>query len=152
MKIVNTVKENDCCICAYAMSENINWKISKRRLRKHLKSKKNLSVSTASVRDIGIPGYTSITKGGFNTINEMFNFGTGIIFLSWGDGKGHALFWDGCKFIDNVTNSRFDKQRNLNKLLVCLDSIHLVLIKNKRGILTKIKSFISMHLVILGVL
>lgn len=146
MKIINKVKSNDCCICAYAMCEGVTWKVSKRRLRKHLKSKKILSVSSHSVRDVGISGYSVLTKGGFNTVNEMFNFGAGILFLSWGNGLAHAIFWNGYKFIDNEASGKWHNKKTLG-VLSTGESINLILRKNKRGLLLKFKSFIAMHLV-----
>lgn len=146
MKIINQVKDNDCCICAYAMCEGVSWKVSKRRLRKHLHNRKKLGVKIDSVRDIGISGYSHMIEGSFEIVNEVFDFGTGIIFLSWGNGSGHAVYWDGCKFIDHTPNGRLHNKRSLDGLLSSGEHVNMILKKDSQQLLTKLKSFISMHL------
>ena len=139
MKIVLSKKQNDCCICAYAACEGVTWKVAKRRLRKHLSSRKKLGVSSASVRDKGVNGYLALTSGSFQTLNEVFKFKSGILMLSWGDGQGHALAWNGFNLIDHKVNGRFNNQHNLNNM-VDGESVHLVLIKNKSNLKTFIFS------------
>jgi hypothetical protein len=145
MITISKVKDNDCCICAYAMCEGVSWNVSRRRLRKHLVNRKRLGVSGASVRDVGISGYSHVIKGSFKTLNEIFNFGTGIIFINWGDGTGHAVFWDGCKFIDHTQDGRLHNKRSIDGLLFDGECICMILKKDKQRLFTKLKSFISMH-------
>lgn len=143
MKPVYQVKGNDCCVCAYAMAEGIEWHQAKRRLKNVLVNRKTLGVSTALVRRLGINGYTPAPNGPFKTFNRLFNYGTGIIFIDFGNGSGHALFWDGCKFICHDKNGRFNGSKDLSEM-VPGESICLALIKKRRKLTTIIKSYLSM--------
>jgi hypothetical protein len=142
MDIVLSKKKNDCFICAYATCEGVTWKVAKRRLRKHLSSRKKLGVSGISLRDKGIKGYSALTSGSFKTLNEAFKFKSGIIMLSWGNGKGHALAWNGFKLIDHEDKGRFNNERDLNKMLEGED-VCMILVKNNSNIKTFIFSWVG---------
>ena len=143
MKPVYQVKENDCFIGAYAMAEGIEWHQAKRRLKNVLVNRKSLGVNSNLVKRFGIKGYAILAEGSFKTLNQVFNYGTGIIFISFGDGSGHALFWDGCKFVDHDENGRFNGETDLSKM-VYGESVCLVIVKKRRKLTTIIKSYLSM--------
>lgn len=142
MSIVLNKKENDCCICAYATCEGLTWKVAKRRLKKHLVSRKRLGVWSHSVRDKGISGYLVRSSGSFYTLNELFGFKKGIIFISLGGGNGHALAWDGFKLIDNEIFGRFNGKKDLEQMREG-ESVNLVLIKKNTGVIVSVFSYLS---------
>lgn len=142
MNIILNKKKNDCVICAYATCEGVSWKIAKRRLKKHLTSRKKLGVSSNSVRDRGINGYSILSTGSFTTLNKLFGFKTGVIFIAFGDGNGHALAWDGFKLIDNKSNGRFNNKTNLNEMRKG-ETVNLVMIKKKHNPIVSVFSYLA---------
>ena len=142
MKITAKEKDNDCCICAYASCEGVTWKVAKRRLRKHLTSRKKLGVNSKSIAIKGVKGYDVIKSGSAETLNELFKFRVGMIFISFGNGRGHALAWDGVRLIDHETLGRFNGEKDLSKLGDG-ESINMILIKNRFSIITYAFSYFS---------
>ncbi len=142
MSVILKKKQNDCCICAYASCEGVTWKVAKRRLKKHLVSRKRLGVCLKSVIDKGISGYSMISSGSFDTLNEVFNFGKGIIFISFGDGTGHALAWNGFKLIDHEANGRFNNKTDLGRMRDG-EEVALVLVKKKSSFIVSVFSYLA---------
>ncbi len=140
-----SVKHKDCCICAYAMAEDIPWKVSKRRLRKVLINRKRLGVSARSLYRYGLRGYTLVEGGSFQTVHEMMGYSKGIVMFYFGSGQGHAVYWDGFKFVDNtLTGGRdIEGKRYIGKYLHDGDCILMALIKKETPIPIKILSFVS---------
>ena len=132
-------KQNDCFICAYATSEGVPWKIAKRRLRKCLASKKRLGVSSLKVFTKGVAGYRLVTEGEFDTYQKVFNYGTGILCVQFNGGsKGHAVYWDGSKFIDHVEGSPFDNKKEVPDNA----RIHHALVKKHCSVISRVKSYL----------
>ena len=142
MCIMLKKKQNDCCICAYATCEGVTWKVAKRRLKKHLVSRKNLGVSSKSVQDKGISGYSVISRGSFDTLHEMFNFRKGLIFIGFGDGTGHALAWNGFKLIDHEVGGRFNNKADL-KQMHDGEAVILALVKKKSSFIVSVFSYLA---------
>lgn len=132
------VKDGDCFICAYAESEGIPWRVAKRRLRKVRGGKKEMFVMSLQVKLKGLRGY-SMVEGSFNSLHEAFDFGEGVLIFSWGDGGGHAVYWDGCKIIDHVDSGRFNGEQCVRKLRRG-ESVHMILRKDERKLTIIIKS------------
>ena len=137
---MNQLKNGDCFICAYAECENISWKQSKRRLSKHLSSRKKLGILNESIKNKGVKGYQLVSDGEFNSLHEVFNFSKGILMIHWGVGNsGHALHWDGKQLIDHDESGRFHKEKDL-KLLRKHESVCLVMYKKDTGFIDKMIS------------
>jgi hypothetical protein len=128
------------------MSEGIEWHQSKRRLKKLLTNRKKLGVRVNLLKKFGIKGYDIVKDGYFEYPNYLFNHGTGIIFIGLFSGEGHAIFWDGCKFIDSNKNSRFDGSTDLSELRGD-EFVFLSVVKKNRNPITVIKSHLSLSLI-----
>lgn len=124
------VKENDCFICAYAEAEGITWKVAKRRLRKVLANRKTLGVMTSDVKRLGISGYDIVPEGSASSLNKLCDFKEAILGVSWGNGQGHAVYWNGYKIIDHTVDGFLHNEKSLDKLL---DDHCLVMVLTKKN-------------------
>lgn len=104
---MNSVKEKDCFICAYAEVEQIPWSKAKRHLKKFRTKKDELGVCTAKLNQYGLKGYKKIEVKDYKSIAHAFKFKPGILGVSWGhaSGYGHAVAWNGYKVIDNIEST-----------------------------------------------
>lgn len=106
----------DCVICALANSEGISWQAARRKLIRYRTHPARLGVQTTKVVNKGLSGYRLRTGGAYENLSDMFDHKTGILFLGWGDGSGHALYYDGARLVDHVMDGRFHRARNLDDL------------------------------------
>jgi len=135
-------RRNDCVICAYSSCTGLTWKQSKDKLKKHLASRKGLGVLSRKCVDLGVDNFSILSDGSFKTTAAMFKYKKGIVFISFGDGKGHGVYWNGFKFIDNSIGGRFNNIQELDDVLRENESICLVLQYEKTPLLTILSSFI----------
>lgn len=134
-------RDDDCVICAYSSCAGLSWKQSKQKLKKHLASRKRLGAWAISFIKNPIDDLEVIAEGSYKTIAKMFGYKRGILFVSFGNGKGHCVYWDGFKFLDNNYLGRFNNKTYLHGVLEENECINLVLRYRKTSVICIIKSF-----------
>lgn len=143
MKYVRKVKEGDCFICAYASCEQITWKQSLRRCRrKGITREKFGAVSLKEINIKGFKNYTLAKKGSFNSMPHMFKFKQGILLVSWGNGKGHAVFFNGYKLVCHEESGRLNNMNSFNFKLPEGASIVTALIKENTNMFKILRNYL----------
>lgn len=137
---MNSVKRDDCMICAYAEIEGVSWKSAKRRMRKFRASKKELSCQTSLIRRMGLSGYELVKDGSYNSIAQAMRYKKGIILVGWnGTNNGHAVAWNGHSVIDNsvgplsgMNNESFNCEGvcSIIQIMIKKDTSHFCVLKN----------------------
>lgn len=131
---------SDCFIRAYALCEGIKWQAAKRRLSSYFDAEKK-GVDSALIKRNGLQGYSILTSGSHKTLNEAFQFKTGIIVISCGGGFGHASYWNGVRLIDYQYN-RLHRKKYLSAL-EDWEAVHMVLVKQECSRFTVLRSRFS---------